>query len=343
MFKKLIAAAILFSGQGIGHAHVPFWGEHLSRTVDTPASALRPGQWMWSPATAPQGPLLVVVNLDQQLAYVYRNGLLIGSAAVSSGKKGYETPTGVFHTLQKDRDHHSSLYHSAPMPYTQRLTWGGVALHAGGLPGYPSSHGCVHLPSEFAEKLFAASPLGMTVVVARGVGTPVEIAHPMPISPLNPATGVVEHEPQLSAREDFRWEPEKAPTGPLSLVLSRADRRLVVLRAGLEIGRARVSIADAQRPFGTHAFIVQLPASARGAPTFQSLRWTGIAVPGKGEDAGQTLSADDLSRVRLPQGFLAALLPELVSGTTLLVSDAPMLAQTTGAKLTLITNQPPEP
>ena len=101
----------------------------------------------------------MIVSLPEQLAYVYRNGVVIGVATVSTGKKGHETPTGVFTILQKDANHHSSLYNNAPMKFQERLTWDGVALHAGGLPGYPSSHGCVHLPSKFAEELFAASPM----------------------------------------------------------------------------------------------------------------------------------------------------------------------------------------
>src|SRR6185503_12097277 len=100
-----------------------------------------------------------------QRAYVYRNGVLIAVSSVSTGKPGHETPTGVFTILQKDKDHHSNLYNNAPMPYQQRLTMGGVALHAGGLPGYPESHGCIHLPTQFAKELFAITNLGVTVVV----------------------------------------------------------------------------------------------------------------------------------------------------------------------------------
>jgi len=107
---------------------------------------------------------------------------------VSSGKAGHGTPTGVFVILQKDKDHHSSKYNNAAMPYTQRLTWDGVALHAGGLPGYPSSHGCVHLPSKFAEELFAASPMGMTVVVVDEHSAPGEVAHPPAFSPVDATT-----------------------------------------------------------------------------------------------------------------------------------------------------------
>ena len=149
---------------------LPFWGAKVSSPAQTPPKALQPGEFVWLPQAAPAGPIVVVVGLDDQLAYAYRNGVRIGYAKVSTGKKGHETPTGVFTTLQKDKDHHSSIYNNAAMPYTQRLTWGGVALHAGGIPDYPSSHGCVHLPSEFARLLFEVSPMGMTVVVGDGGG-----------------------------------------------------------------------------------------------------------------------------------------------------------------------------
>ncbi len=120
---------------------------------------------MWAANIAPTGPLLVYVDLSRQIATVYRNGVRIAVATISSGKPGHETPTGVFTILQKDANHHSSLYDSAPMPYQQRLTWDGVALHAGGLPGYPESHGCVHLPFDFSRQLFAITSLGATVVI----------------------------------------------------------------------------------------------------------------------------------------------------------------------------------
>ncbi|WP_298833086.1 L,D-transpeptidase [uncultured Piscinibacter sp.] len=323
-------------------ANVPFWGDKASRSVETPSDELKPGQWVWSAQEAPQGPVLVVVNLDQQVAYAYRNGVLIGTTTISTGKKGHRTPVGVFQTLQKDKHHRSSKYNNAPMPYTQRLTWDGVALHAGGLPGYPSSHGCVHLPSGFAEKLFEVSPLGMTVVVAKGERTPLDLRHPLPISPIDPRTGTVEHEPRLSDQEHFRWSPQNAPDGPVSLVVSRADARVIVMRGGIEIGRSRVTITNPPQPFGTHAFIAHAHDAATGSATGGRLRWVGVAVPGHAGDAGRTLTAEDFSRVRLPKDFLDALRPALAPGSALVVTDAPILPDTTGAPMTVVTNQPPE-
>src|SRR5436309_4213379 len=111
------------------------------------AKALKAGEYMWAPQTAPAGPILMVVNLETQRAVVYRNGLPIAITTVSSGKKGHETPTGIFTVLQKEKDYRSNLYNSAPMPFMQRLTWDGIALHAGALPGHAASHGCIRLPA----------------------------------------------------------------------------------------------------------------------------------------------------------------------------------------------------
>lgn len=126
--------------------------------------SLEPGQYRWLAGTPAEGPVEVVVSLPLQLAYVYRGGTLVGFTTISSGAPGNDTPTGTFEILQKRRDHRSSIYDNAPMPFMQRLTWDGIALHAGRNPGYPDSHGCVRLPMAFARQLFTMTSIGGTVV-----------------------------------------------------------------------------------------------------------------------------------------------------------------------------------
>lgn len=134
--------------------------------VDLAEDGLRPGQYRWHPETGPaEGPVSIVVSLPLQRAYVFRAGVLIGISTISSGQPGYDTPTGVFPILQKKVEHYSNLYDGAPMPYMQRLTWDGVALHAGQIPGRPASHGCVRLPRAFARLLFGVTELGAEVIV----------------------------------------------------------------------------------------------------------------------------------------------------------------------------------
>src|SRR5690606_12553617 len=127
---------------------------------------LKPGEFEWHPKASPAGDVVMLVSLPMQEIHVYRDGIRIGRASISSGKAGKDTPVGAFPILQKRKVHHSSLYDDAPMPYMQRLTWDGIALHAGRNPGYPASHGCIRLPREFAELLYQATDYGQVVVVA---------------------------------------------------------------------------------------------------------------------------------------------------------------------------------
>jgi lipoprotein-anchoring transpeptidase ErfK/SrfK len=138
----------------------------IPAAVDLANDGLRPGQYRWNPEAAPaEGPVSVVVSLPLQRAFVFRGGVLIGVSTISSGQPGYDTPTGVFTILQKKVEHYSNLYDNAPMPYMQRLTWDGVALHAGQIPGHPASHGCVRLPRAFARLLYGVTELGAEVIV----------------------------------------------------------------------------------------------------------------------------------------------------------------------------------
>ncbi len=143
-----------------------------SSISDTEVSRLKPGNYIWEPWLAPDGPMTIIVNLSAQRASIYRDSVRIGATTVSTGRRKYRTPTGVFRIQAKYREHRSKKYKNAPMPYTQRFTRSGVALHGGGVPGYPSSHGCVHLPRTFAKILFDETPVGTTVVVKSGKPDP---------------------------------------------------------------------------------------------------------------------------------------------------------------------------
>jgi len=150
------------------------------------AGELRPGEYRWNPDAAPDGPISILISIERQIGYVYRSGILIGITTVSTGKPGHETPTGVFSVLQKKVDHRSTLYDSAPMPFMQRLTWDGIAIHAGRIPGHPASHGCVRVPDAFARLLYGATRLGVEVTIQEEdvVPAPIEtaLADPQPAS-----------------------------------------------------------------------------------------------------------------------------------------------------------------
>ncbi len=313
-------------------AAVPFWGERAAVAFDTPADMLKNGEFTWAPEITPSGPIMVLVSLDEQRAYTYRNGVLIGTSTVSTGKPGHETPTGVFITKLKDKDHHSSLYNSAPMPYTQRLTNDGIALHAGGIPGYPESHGCVHLPSEYARLLFEAAPLGMTVVIADQRTQPEIVDHPAFLAPLTEEGQLSEHA-RLFADQPFRWEPEESEFGPVSVLVSRYDGRAVVLRNGVEIGRAKVVFREPETPVGTHVLLAHQAAGT--AP-----RWISVGIVGHMDEANTMPDPEVVNRILLPTDFQRLLNPLLQPGTTLMVTDAAILEHTTGKQLTLLSSHP---
>jgi len=131
----------------------------------------------------PKGPLQIVVSIGSQKVTLFSNGVRVAQGPVSTGVPGHPTPTGVFSIIEKDRYHHSNLYSNAPMPYMQRITWSGVALHEGVLPGYPASHGCIRMSHDFAQKLWLITNLGARVIVTHHDLAPVEFMHPKLFAP----------------------------------------------------------------------------------------------------------------------------------------------------------------
>jgi len=285
----------------------------------------------------------MVVSIDAQLAYVYRNGVLTGVSTVSTGKKGHETPTGVFTILQKNKDHFSNIYDNAPMPYMQRLTWGGIALHAGGLPGYPASHGCIRMPSEFARQLFEVTSTGMTVVVASTASELSNAAYPGFLAPLDPTGQPITSLPLLPS-ESMRWQPEAAPEGPVSAVLSRRSGRIVVYRAGVEIGRARV-VFHGSEPMGTHVLLLvegaaQTPQRYNADRSRQ--RWIEVDIAGYAGRGGEEPDSSLGNRIEIPPEFIARVSTIITPGSTVLVTDEQVTASTTGPQLDVINSEPPE-
>ncbi|RYY31918.1 MAG: L,D-transpeptidase, partial [Sphingomonadales bacterium] len=229
---------------------------------------LKPGQYIWAPEIAPQGPMLVIVNIATQRLVAYRNGVPIAVSTISSGKAGHRTPLGVFPILQKAARHRSSKYSNAPMPYMQRLTWYGIALHGGSLPGYPASHGCIRLPHAFAPLLFGETALGMTVVI---VNQPAELR----IAPTPRMASAASSGPAA-------WHPELSPSGPVSIVVSAADRRMVVLRNGVEIGSA---------PVNFEGVVDRVQAYVLRDMTGGDYRWARVPLPGQSPAAATDMPA----------------------------------------------------
>jgi hypothetical protein len=167
----------------------PYAGASRAAPSHIPAPSMSPPVSSRPAATTtPKTPLVVVVSLKRQRLAVYDATGRIAESPISSGRRSDPTPTGVFSVIGKAVDHVSNLYEGAEMPFMQRLTWTGTALHAGHLPGYPASHGCIRLPHAFAERLYAMTAINTRVVVTDGEVAPVPIAHaklftPLPVDP----------------------------------------------------------------------------------------------------------------------------------------------------------------
>jgi lipoprotein-anchoring transpeptidase ErfK/SrfK len=127
----------------------------------------------------PQGPLIIAISIERQSLKIYDANGFFAETRISTGMKGHPTPMGVFSVIQKHKLHHSNIYSGAPMPYMQRITWSGVAMHAGVLPGYPASHGCIRMPMAFAVKMWNWTKIGARVVVTPGEIMPASFSHPL--------------------------------------------------------------------------------------------------------------------------------------------------------------------
>jgi hypothetical protein len=288
------------------------------------AEELKAGQWVWAPQIAPKGPILVYVDLGRQLATVYRNGIRIGVSTISSGRAGYETPTGVFTILEKNKQHNSRKYNDAAMPFQQRLTWGGVALHAGGLPGYPESHGCVHLPLEFARKLFEATPMGGTVIIAGGNEDPVKRPPAGVLAPM--MAGLTSVPPAPLGREGkFTWNPAASQTGPVSIIISTGDQEVVILRNGVEIGRAHAVVAQQTNQ-----------AQVMTLTTGKNPQWIQVGVSDLIEQPAEIISTERIEQMRLPAEFVSNMRSVIQAGTTVLVTQARVDGESTARRTTVM-------
>ena len=194
-------------------------------------------------------PIIAVVSLRSQRIAVYDSDGWILRAPVSSGQRGRETPAGIFSVIQKNAEHYSNLYDDAYMPHMQRITWSGIALHGGVLPGYPASHGCVRMPFDFAERLFEMTRLGMRVIVAPGDAAPVDIAHPA-LFPPKPGAAALAAARAAEADEAAR----KADQARLAAVTASREvaRALMPVRVAENLtSRAEAQLAAAEAALGS--------------------------------------------------------------------------------------------
>ena len=261
--RLLILAALaicMLSAWTPSHARSLFWPQYRFRWDDHEFKHKHQHRHTKSDSTkrsqsqdAPRGPLQIIISIADQRISLYDNGALIARSSVSTGVEGHPTPLGVFSVLSKQKWHRSNIYSAAPMPYMQRLTWSGIALHAGNLPGYPASHGCIRVTNDFAIRLWHLTKRGTRVIIAHEDTRPVEITNaqlfvPTPkaapalpesgaasLASSDSVTGATPHAPPISnSGEDAKTANSASPGGitqkvvPISVFVSRQSSKLFV-------------------------------------------------------------------------------------------------------------------
>jgi hypothetical protein len=253
------------------------------------------------PEPLPKGPLQIIISIVDQRVSLFDNGALIARSSVSTGMEGHPTPLGVFSVISKQRWHRSNIYSAAPMPYMQRITWSGIALHAGVVPGHPASHGCIRLKNDFAVRLWHLTKRGTRVIIAHGDVQPVEITNPHLFQP-KAASSSSEFQTATVATKSIGTAaatqgslvsnaetpeaaslqvPGSAPAAsapkkivPISIFVSRKLSKLFVREGFTPLFDVAVKIENPEEPLGTHVFT---------AMEFQNegtaIRWTVVSIP----------------------------------------------------------------
>ncbi|WHS93779.1 L,D-transpeptidase family protein [Sinorhizobium kummerowiae] len=290
-------------------------------------------------AAGAKTPLQVVVSREQQSLVVYDGDTVVATSKVSTGKAGHATPTGIFSILEKRRRHESNIYSNAPMPFMQRLTWSGIALHGSNhVPDYPASHGCVRLPSKFAASLFKMTGYGMHVVISDRQIAPVEVAsemlfQPSESRPQGPALSDVPLRPAIGEFNQSAVEvamTDKRPS-PVASDEEKVPIRILITRRGTQ-----ESVRDLQTLLNTLGYDAGLPDGFSGPATAAAIeafqRAEALPVEGKVtpelieavfRQAGRSAPLNGVLRVRrqfqpLFEAEVAIAEPETALGTHLL-------------------------
>jgi lipoprotein-anchoring transpeptidase ErfK/SrfK len=270
---------------------------------------LRQGKKIAAPqkeAGKPQGPLIIAISIQKQNLKIYDAKGFFAETPISTGMAGHPTPMGVFSVIQKHKLHHSNIYSGAPMPYMQRITWSGVAMHAGVLPGYPASHGCIRMPMAFAVKMWGWTRMGARVVVTPGETTPADFSHPLLMAqkvvpqpaaanePNSDAPSVVNLELKPTVGHDGGVKPvmSEPPAAPLT---QTADAR-----AALPATNAPVTMTDATSSGGNPS--PRNEAAARG----DAVRTVGPANDARTEASKADTSSSNEKSSKMPDGNVKA-------------------------------------
>jgi len=326
--------------------HAPVRHKHHRRDASSRPAEKAPAQ------DVDNGPLHIVISIADQRISVYDDGVLIERSSVSTGVSDHPTPSGIFSVISKKRWHRSNLYSDAPMPYMQRITWSGIALHAGVLPGYPASHGCIRLKWDFAIRLWHLTKRGTRVIIAPNDVRPVEIANlrlpqskPKAAYPTGAAISdnamiEVAGAPSLQPQKVAASVPGSArKTVPISILVSRKSNMLFVRHGFRQLFEIPVTIRDPEESLGTHVFTLM-----KSRPGDAAFRWTVMSIPEGSPRAQQGSTRRPksaikhmvetnppepspkkanaaLDRIEMPPDAVERIAELLTPGSTLIVSD----------------------
>jgi hypothetical protein len=361
----IMAFAIFMPSAGIAHAQFLFWPRdtfwpghyapfkhkhHHRQTDSESAKNARPEELS-------KGPLQIIVSIADQRVSLFDNGTLIARSPVSTGIPGHPTPLGVFSVISKQRWHRSNIYSAAPMPYMQRITWSGIALHAGVVPGHPASHGCIRLKNDFAVRLWHLTKRGTRVIIAHDNVQPVEITNPHLFKPkamsgspefqaATVAAAATGGSPVSNAETPETTSlqvPGSAAAGsapkkivPISVFVSRKLGKLFVRRGFSPLFDVPVKIENPEEPLGTHVFTA-MEFQNEGA----AVRWTVVSIPeefprmSKGAPKEREVPARQtalpvplpdkanaaLDRIEIPRDTVERISELLTPASSLIVSD----------------------
>src|SRR5260221_4446498 len=364
----LIAFAAFMLSAGIAHAQFLFWRQytfwpgrhapfkhkhHHRQTNSESAKNARPED-------PPKGPLQIIISIADQRVSLFDNGALIARSSVSTGMEGHPTPLGVFSVISKQRWHRSNIYSAAPMPYMQRITWSGIALHAGVVPGHPASHGCIRLKNDFAIRLWHLTKRGTRVIIAHDDVQPVEITNPHLFKPKavsgspefqtatvagkSISTAAATHgslvsnaeTPEATSLSSTPAEAAPRKMVPISVFVSRKLSKLFVRQGFSPLFDVTVKIENPEEPLGTHVFTAMDFQSEAAA-----IRWTVVSIPDEfsrmsegatkereapaKQNALSVPSPDKanaaLNRIEIPQDTVERISGLLTPASSLIISD----------------------
>lgn len=367
--KILAACAFWLLAPSFAYAQFPFWPQHGFWSGQSGWHRHKHHHRHTKPELSkearseapPTDPLEIIVSIADQRVSLYENGVLVARSSVSTGTKRHPTPVGIFTVLEKQRWHRSNIYSGAPMPYMQRITWSGIALHAGVVPGHPASHGCIRLTSDFATRLWPLTKRDTRVIIARDDVQPVEIANPhlfrlrAPSSSLiadagnGPSTAEVTHD-SLASRSPteqtagIRIQGAASASAaaqkpvPVSAFISRKWGKLFVRQGFSPLFEVPVRIENPEEPIGTHVFTAIKPPNDE-----TDIHWIVVSMPSelprvtgrsakKRDKPVQAIEATPaapssgmasaaLERIEIPQDAIERISALLTPASSLIISD----------------------